>query len=63
MHASESGKFGKETKVVKKSTNFFVKSFFLYDGAENRPPANLDFWTLDIKYFQIILAFFQKKTV
>ena len=27
------------------------------------PPANLGLWTLAIEYFQIILAFFQKKTV
>ena len=36
-----------------------LKSVFLYDGAENRPP-KLSFWTPNIKYFQFILANFQK---
>ena len=38
MDASETGKDWNETKAVKKSKNFIFKSFFLYDGAENRPP-------------------------
>ena len=59
LDAGETGKLWNETKVVKKSKNFILKSFFLYDGAENRPP-NLCFWTLAIKDFQIILAIFQK---
>ena len=59
--ASETGKFWKRTEVVKKSKNFIFKFFFLYDGAENRPP-NLGF-TLAMKNFQIILTIFQKKTV
>ena len=59
LDAGETGKFWNETKVVKKSKNFIFKSFFLYDGAENRPP-NLGFWTLAKKNFQIILAIFHK---
>ena len=38
MDASETGKVWNETKVLKKSKHFIFKSFFLYDGAENRPP-------------------------
>ena len=57
LEAGETEKFWKETKAVKKSKNFIFKSFFLYDGAENRPP-NLGFWTLAIQDFQIILASF-----
>ena len=38
LDASETGNVWNETKVVKKSKNFIFKSFFLYDGAENRPP-------------------------
>ena len=38
LDASATEKFWNETKVVKKSKNFIFKSFFLYDGAENRPP-------------------------
>ena len=59
LDAGETGKFWNEINVVKKSKNFIFKSFFLYDGAENRPP-NLCFWTLAIKDFQIILAIVQK---
>ena len=43
LDAVETGKFWNETKVVKKSKNFIFKSFFLYDGAENRPPPTYAF--------------------
>ena len=38
MDASETGKVWNETKVVKKPKKFIFKSYFLYDGAKNRPP-------------------------
>ena len=49
-----------EINVVEKTKNFSFRSFFLYDGAENRPP-NLVSWVLAEKYFETILAIFQKK--
>ena len=51
-----------EINVVEKTKNFSFRSFFLYDGAENRPP-NLVSWILAEKHFETILAIFQKKTV
>ena len=53
-------KVQRRQKIVKILKFFNFKSFFLYDGAENRPP-NLGFWTLTFSFFHIILATFQKK--
>ena len=47
-------------KIVKILKFFNFNSFFLYDGAKNRPP-NLGFWTLTFTLLHIILATFQKK--
>ena len=39
LHASETGKIWKQTKVVKITKKYIFKQFFfLYDGANNRPP-------------------------
>ena len=38
LHASETGKIWKQTKVVKITKKNIFKPFFLYDGANNRPP-------------------------
>ena len=53
-------KVQRRQKIVKILKFFNFKSFFLYDGAKNRPP-NLGFWTLTFTFFHIILATFQKK--
>ena len=45
---------------MKISKNFIFKQFFLYDGANYRPP-NLNFWTFAVIYFQKLIANFQKK--
>ena len=50
-----------EINVVEKTKNFSSRSFFLYDGAEKRPP-NLVSWVLAEKYFETILAIFQKNS-
>ena len=47
-------------KITKKN-NF--KPFFLYDGANYRPPPNLSFWTLAVIYFQMFLQIFKKNSV
>ena len=62
MDTSETGKFGKETEIVKKKNkkNLILDNFF-YMMEQKIAPLNLGFMTLAIKYFQIILAFFQKK--
>ena len=55
-------KVQRKQKIVKILKFFNFNSFFLYDGAKNRPP-NLGFWTLTFTFFHIILATFQKKIV
>ena len=54
-------KSSKKAKIVKILKFFNFNSFFLYDGAKNRPP-NLGFWTLTFTFFHIILATFQKNS-
>ena len=53
-------KVQRKQKIVKILKFFNFNSFFLYDGAKNRPP-NLGFWTLTFTFFHINLATFQKK--
>ena len=38
LHAIETGKCWRQTKVVRISKNFIFKPFFLYDGTNYRPP-------------------------
>ena len=59
LDANKTGKCWKQTTVVRISKNFIFKPFFLYDGAKNRSP-NLNYWTLAVTYFQIILAILSK---
>ena len=59
LNASETGKFRKQTKVVKIQKVLSLGQFFkMMEQKIN--PCNLGFWTLDINYFKFILAFFKK---
>ena len=61
LHASETGKIWKQTKVVKITKKYIFKQFFfLYDGANNRPP-HLNFWTLAV--ISIYFCNFSEKSV